>query len=95
MSDLPKPLVCRDQAFLPTAVHAAREVRRSLKHELQHFQQWPRDLDVALIARLMKGDQDLIREAPRVAWVYGVTHGFLNRAPALSAPTPDHHRQRY
>ena len=69
-----KPLMGRDQTFLCPAIFSVRQTGRPRGHEFQHVQQLPGDLDVSLVACVMKGDEDLIGQAPGVTrlWVGGV-----------------------
>jgi hypothetical protein len=57
---LPQPLMGGDQAFLGPALSSGRQIRRPVNHELQHGQQFRRDLDVCLVACVMEGDEDLV-----------------------------------
>src|SRR5580692_516821 len=70
VSYVPQPLIGRDQTFLGTAIPPGREVGRALDHEIQDTQQLPGGLDIPLVAGLMKGDQDLVGQAPGVAWFW-------------------------
>jgi hypothetical protein len=56
----PKPFMGCDKAFRGPAFPAGREIGRSVHHEFQHVQQFPRYLEVALVACLMKGYKDLV-----------------------------------
>jgi hypothetical protein len=92
MPDLPEPLVGRHKTFLSAAVlHAPRETRRPLEHELQHLEQYRRDLDVTPVACPVKGDGDLIGQAPRVAWLWLLHLGLPPIAPEILEPKRAHH----
>jgi hypothetical protein len=71
MSYVPKPFMGRDQTFLGTAIPPGREVGRSPDHEIQDTQQLPGGLDIPLVAGMVKRNQDLVGQAPGVAWFWG------------------------
>jgi hypothetical protein len=62
----PKLLISRDKAFSRATLLAGWKMGRPLDHELQHLQQPLCDLDISLVAGLMKRDQDDIGGASGV-----------------------------
>jgi hypothetical protein len=54
----PQPLMCRDEAFQVPSSIAVRGIALHQDH-LQNTQQSRRHLEVAYVAGLVKGDQDL------------------------------------
>jgi hypothetical protein len=54
----------RDKAFSIPALHARRQLVLPYRHGFQDVQQFACDLDVPLVACMVEGDQDRIREPP-------------------------------
>jgi hypothetical protein len=82
MQDVPKPLMGRDKAFLNPAFPSDSGIRRPVDHELQHIQQFRRDLDIPLVACMMKRDEDLVGQTPSVTrlWI-GSVGGWVGHCP--------------
>jgi hypothetical protein len=76
----------RDQAFREAALSPRRQAGRSVGHEFQHVQQLPCDVDLALVAGVVKGQEDLVGQTPRVSRLWGkgddIGHPFRSRTPA-------------
>jgi hypothetical protein len=70
---MPQPLMCCDKAFHIAPSRAVGGQRTACQHHLEHMQKLFRYFQVALIAGVMKGDQDLVREAAAVARCSGGT----------------------
>jgi hypothetical protein len=64
---MPEPFVCSHKAFHIPPPGAVRRKRPTCQHHLQDMEKLFCDLEVALIARVMKSDQDLIGQTPRIA----------------------------
>jgi hypothetical protein len=62
----PKPFMGCNKAFPDPALSPGREIGRSVNHEFQHVQQFPRYLEVALVACMMECDKDLVGQTPGV-----------------------------
>jgi hypothetical protein len=56
MPQQPKSLMGRNQAFRSPPLAARRKVRIPADYELQHIQQLPCNLDLALVAGVMECD---------------------------------------
>jgi hypothetical protein len=67
MPQKPESRMRRDQTFRISPPVATRSLRRARQHHFQDAQESLGDLKVPLVARLMKRDQDLIRQASGVA----------------------------
>ena len=60
MLEVPQPLMCCHQALLGAALSTTWPSRWPPHHELQHVQQAPRRLDIALVASVVECDQYMI-----------------------------------
>lgn len=69
MTYSPKSLMGRNQTFLRATFRIGREAGCPHSHALQDVEQISGDLDVLLVARVMKRDQDLVGKPSRVAWL--------------------------
>ena len=67
MTQVPQALVRRDQAFHVAPAVAVRGQRAARQHHLQDVQKLLGDFEVGLVASVMEGDQDLVRQPPAVA----------------------------
>jgi hypothetical protein len=65
---MPQALVRRDQALRIPPPRTIGNCRWPPRHRLQDMEQLLRDGKVILIAGMVEGDQDLVGQAPAVAW---------------------------
>jgi hypothetical protein len=66
---VPEPFMGRDERVhrsAPVGLHVDRAMH---KDGLQDLEQLIRDLELLLVASLMEGDEDLVRQTTRVAWL--------------------------
>jgi hypothetical protein len=66
---MPEPFVSRDERIhrsAPVSLHVDRAMH---KDGLQDLKQLLRDLEFLLVASLVKGNEDLVRQTTRVAWL--------------------------
>jgi hypothetical protein len=68
MPYLPKPLMRCDQTLRDAALLPGREGGGPIDHEFQHIEQIRGDFYFALVASVVEGDEDFVRQAPSVAW---------------------------
>ena len=64
---VPQALVRRDKAFHVAPAGAVRGERAARQHHFEYVQELLRDLEISLIAGVMKGDQDLVGQTPAIA----------------------------
>jgi hypothetical protein len=65
VAQMPEPFMRRDQGFdVPPAIGRGRQPRQ---HRLQQMEQLLRDLELSLVAGMMEGYHDFIRQSPCVA----------------------------
>jgi len=60
MPQMPKPLVGRDEAFHVAAAGSVRRQWPACQHHLQHMQKLFRHFQIALVAGMMKGNQNFV-----------------------------------
>jgi len=61
MPQMPKSLVGRDEAFHVAPAGSVRRQRPTCQHHLQHMQKLFRHFQIALVAGVMKGNQNFVR----------------------------------
>lgn len=64
----PKPLMGGNEAFKVLATIRVRRGRTPGQHHLQDPKEILRDFEIPLIARMVEGNEDLVRKAARMAW---------------------------
>jgi hypothetical protein len=67
LPQVPEALMGRHEAFKVAPPSAVRNLGKLFEHHLQGLKKLPRHLEVGLIARMMKRDQDLVRQSAAVS----------------------------
>jgi hypothetical protein len=75
---MPEPLVCRNKALHVASPGSVWRQRSARQHHLQHVEKLFRHFQIALIAGMMEGNQDFVREPATVARCRGRTRALTN-----------------